>query len=189
MNEKKKTNPFVFVGIGCLVLIVLIAIVSAIVGKFVASKIAGGAIEKAIEDKTGIKTNIEDLGQGKMKFTDDKTGATIDVGSGEMPENFPKDFPIYEGAKVTSSLTGGESREGSGFWLTLTTGDSVDEVSSFYKINLAANGWTETANYTSEGVQTQVIKKGTVEGTVAITRDEEAKETQIVVVLGEETNP
>ena len=187
-KKKKKTNPLVFVGIGCLVLVVLIGLGSAIVGKFFASKIAGGMLGKIIESKTGVKTNIKDLEEGKMTFTDEKTGATVDVGSGKMPDNFPKDFPVYPGVKVTSSLSGGQQGEGGGFWLTLSTGDSVDKVTAFYKTALASNGWTVEANYTANGTSTQAVKKGAMSGNVSVTREEDASETQIVIVLGEESN-
>lgn len=179
-ETKKKTSPLVFIGIGCLVLIVLFGLGSAIVGKFV--------LGKFIESKTGIKTNIKDLEEGKMTFTDEKTGATVDVGSGKMPDNFPKDFPVYPGAKVTSSLSGGQTDKGNGFWLTLSTPDALDKVTAFYKTSFAANGWTVEASYTGSGTTTQTVKKGTMSGSVSIMREDGASETQIVIVLGEESN-
>ncbi len=184
---KKKTSPLVFVGIGCLVLIVLISLASAFVGKFFASKIAGGLLGKVIESKTGVKTNIKDLEQGKMTFTDTKTGATVDVGGNKVPDDFPKDFPLYPGAKVTSSLSGGQGSKGNGFWLTLTTADSLGKVTDFYKTAFATSGWTVESSYTASGTTTQTVKKGTMSGSVSIVREDGADETQIVIVLGEES--
>src|SRR3989344_3507920 len=97
-SGKKKVNPLVFVGIGCLVLLVLLGVGSTIVTKFFAKQIGTGLVEKAIESKTGVKTNIEDLEKGKMTFTDEKTGAKVDIGTNEVPDTFPKDFPLYPGA-------------------------------------------------------------------------------------------
>lgn len=187
-SEKKKTNPLVFVGIGCFVLIVLIGLGSAVVGKFFASKIAGGMLGKAIESQTGVKTNIQDLEQGKMTFTDEKTGTTVNVGDDRVPDTFPKDFPMYPGAKVSSSMAGGQQENNSGFWLTLSTVDPLDKVVSFYKTAFGTGGWTVTATYASEGNQTQAVKKGNLAGTVTVARDAEASETQIVIVLSEESN-
>ena len=34
-----------------------------------------------------------------MTFTDSKTGAKVNVGGGSVPDAFPKDFPLYPGAK------------------------------------------------------------------------------------------
>lgn len=166
-TEKKKTSPLVFVGIGCFVLIVLLSLGTFIAGKFIASKIAG---------------------QGKMTFTDEKSGTTVDVGSGKMPDNFPKDFPVYPGVKVVSSLSGGQQGEGNGFWLTLSTGDSLDKVTAFYKTALASSSWKVEANYTANGTSTQAVKKGDMAGSVSIMREDGADETQIVIVLGEESN-
>lgn len=166
MKETKKTNPLVFVGIGCLVLVVLMSIGTFFVGKFFASKIAGGALGKVIENKTGV---------------------SVDVGSGKMPDNFTKDFPIYTGSKVTSSLSGGEGDQGTGFWLTLTTPDTFEKVVSYYKTALPGSGWTVTSNYSSGETQTETVQKDTMSGTVSIVRESDAKETQIVIVLGEES--
>lgn len=187
-EEKKKTNPLVYVGIGCLVLIVLLGIGATIVGKFVASKVAGGMLGKVIENKTGVKTNIADLEKGKMTFTDNKTGATVNVGTGEVPETFPKDFPLYPGAKVTSSLSGGKNSEGNGFWLTLMTPDSFEKVASFYKSAFTGSGWTveATAMYT-ENNSTQTVTKGNLSGSLSIVKGDNGEGTQIVIVLGEET--
>jgi hypothetical protein len=186
-TDKKKTSPLVYVGIGCLVLIVFAGIGMAIVGKFFASKIASGMFGKAIESQTGIKTNIQDLEKGKMTFTDNKTGATVDVGSGKVPDTFPKDFPVYPGAMVTSSLSGGKPGEGSGFWLTLTTGDAAQKVADFYTKGFASGGWTIEATYTANDTTTQTVKKGSMSGNVSISREDEGT-TQIVIVLGEDSN-
>lgn len=185
---KKKVNPLLVVGIGCLVLLVLAGIGSAIVMKFFAAKIAGGVVGKVIENKTGVKTNIEDLQKGKMTFTDSKTGTTVDVGSGSIPDNFPKDFPIYPASKVTSSLSGGQTEKSNGFWLTLSSSDSLDAVREFYKTSFTSNGWAVEASYTAGGTMTQTVKKGSMSGSVSIVREEGSSETQIIIVLGEQSN-
>lgn len=185
---KKKTNPLVFVGIGCLVLLVLIGIGTTVAVKFFAQKIGSGLLEGAIEKQTGVKTNLDGVEEGKMTFTDNKTGAQVNIGSGTVPENFPKDFPLYPGAKVTSSLSGGQSQEGSGFWLTLTTPDTVDKVSAFYKSAFAEGNWDVTATYEANDTTTQAVKKGDLNGTVSFMKEEGGNQTQIVIVLGSEAS-
>jgi hypothetical protein len=184
--EKKKTNPLVFVGIGCLVLIVLIGVGTTVVMKFFAKKIGTGLVEQAIESKTGVKTNIEDLEKGKMSFTDTKTGAKVDVGTNEVPDTFPKDFPLYRGAKVTSSLSGAQAGKNNGFWLTMTTPDSADAVQSFYKSELGKNGWTIESTFTANQMTNQTVKKGSWSGSLSVGTSSEGGETQIVIILGEE---
>ncbi len=188
-DTNKKKNPLLYVGIGCLVLIALLTIGSFVVGKFVVSKLRNGMLGKVIESGTGVKTNIQDLENGKMTFTDEKTGTTVNVGSGEIPANFPKDFPMYPGAKVTSTLSGGKESEGAGFWLTLTTGDSFESVTKYYADALKQNGWTveATAMYV-ENNSTQTVKKGALSGSVSIVKDEKATDTQIIIVLGQNSD-
>jgi hypothetical protein len=187
-SGKKSTNPLVFVGVGCLVLIVLLGVAATIVMKFFAHKVGVGMLQGAIESKTGVKTNLTDLEKGKLSFTDPKTGAKIDIGSGKIPETFPKDFPIYSGAKVTSVMSGAEKGESEGFWLTLSSTDSLDKVSTYYKNNLKAQGWEVTSNYSSGDTNTQTVSKGMYDGSVAITRASDAEETQIIIILGQDNN-
>ncbi len=178
--EGKKTSPLVFVGVGCLVLIVLISIGSAVVGKFFAKKIVQGVIE----NKTGI--DVSDVEQGKVTFTDTKTGAKVDIGSGKVPDTFPKDFPLYPGAKVVSAMSGNESGSNSGFWLTMTTTDSLDKVEAFYKTQFATGGWTVSSTFTTEGTTSETVEKGQWSGSLAISEDSSTKETQIVIILGQQ---
>ena len=179
---KKQTNPLVYIGIGCVVLIVLASIGSVVVGKFFAKKIVQGVIE----NRTGIKTNIQDLENGKATFTDTKTGAKVDIGGGKVPDTFPKDFPLYTGAKVVSSLSGAKSGQNNGFWLTMSSADSVDAVDAFYKTQFAASGWTIDATYTANGTVTETVSKPGWSGSLAISRDSTSKETQIVIILGQQ---
>jgi hypothetical protein len=183
-SGKKKANPLVFVGIGCLVLLALFGIGTTIVMKFFAQKVGVGLLQGAIESKTGIKTNIKDLEQGKMTFTDPKTGSTVDIGSGKIPDSFPKDFPMYPGAKVTSVMSGSEKGENNGFWLTLATPDSLEKVDAYYESNLKSNGWEIASNYSAGETTTRAVKKNTYSGSVAATRAADSQETQIIIILG-----
>jgi hypothetical protein len=182
--EKKGTNPLVFVGVGCLVLLVFLGVASSFVMKFFAKRVGIGLLQGAIEGKTGIKTNLQDLEKGKMTFTDTKTGSKVDIGTGKIPDTFPKDFPIYPGAKVTSVMSGSEKGKNNGFWVTLSTADSLDKVASYYTGKLSANGWETTANYSAGGTSTQTVTKGDLSGSLAVTRESDATETQIMIILG-----
>lgn len=184
--SKKSTNPLVFVGVGCLVLLVLLGIGGAIVMKFFAKNIGQNFVEKAIESKTGVKTNIEDIENGKMTFTDSKTGATVDIGSNSVPEDFPKDFPLYKAAKVTSSLSGAQAGKSNGYWLTMSTPDAADKVVSFYKTELPNAGWTVESTFTANEMTNYGISKGTWKGSVSAGKSTEDNETQIIIILGQE---
>lgn len=180
--SKKQTNPLVYIGVGCLVLIVLISIGSAVVGKFFAKKI----IQGVVENRTGIKTNLSDVENGKVTFTDSKTGAKVDIGSGKVPDNFPTDFPLYPGAKVASAMSGNQTGSNNGFWLTMSTPDSLDKVTAYYGSQLKSGGWTISTTYTAGGTMTETVDKGQWSGSLAVSTDTSSKETQIVIILGQQ---
>ncbi len=188
VSTKKTTNPLIFVGIGCLVLLVILGVVTSIAMKFFAKKIGTGIVQNMIESKTGVKTNISDLEKGKMSFTDEKTGTSIDIGSNKIPESFPKDFPIYPGMKLISTMSGSEKSKGLGYWLTFTTSDESTKVQAYYKTSLSSSGWKETATYSAGDTSTTTISKGSMSGTVSVSRPDSSKETTVIVMLGDDAS-
>src|SRR3989338_8122577 len=131
---------------------------------------------------TSLKTNLEDIEKGKATFTDTKTGETVNIGGEKLPDTFPKDFPIYPGAKIVSSVSS------NGLLVTFTApdGHGLAKVVPFYKNGLGASGWTITSSFDSDTIQTWAIAKGTTEGSVSITTSERDPLT-IVVTLGKTT--
>jgi len=185
--KKKGVNPLVAVGIGCFVLLFLVGTAISIGMKFFAKKAGTSLLQGFIENKTGVKTNLGDIEKGKVTFTDPKTGQTVNVGGETLPETFPKDFPVYKGAKVVGSVSNTQAGTGNGFLVTFTTTDSLDKVVAFYKSGLTASGWDTTSAFNSDAVQTWSITKGTQEGGVTISADNET--TSILVTLGEKEAP
>ncbi len=181
--EKKSSNskPIIGIAIGCFVLLFLVGTGLSLAFKFFANKIGSSMVSGVIESKTGVKTNLSDIEKGKMTFTDNKTGQTVTVGSQKLPEDFPKEFPIYNNAKVVGSVSGMDEGK-SGFLVTFTTTDSMEKVTSFYKNALTANGYTTSASFNTDKMQTWAVKKATMEGSVSITADD--SQTTILVTLG-----
>ena len=166
------------------VLFLLGTILSFVIGKIV--KKAGTTIlNKAIENKTGMQTSIEDLEKGKMTFTDPKTGAKVEINSGKIPEDFPKNFPLYPGANLTTTLSGNSKDDESGFWLTFSTKDSLSKVADYFKTNLKTNGWETKMAFETDQNTTFGVSNDNLEGSVTITRAEGANETSFVIMLGE----
>lgn len=141
-------KPIVVVGIGCILLVIVGTAISLGL-KFFAKK-AGTSL----------------------------TGQTVAVGGEKLPDTFPKDFPIYPGAKIVSSVSS------NGLLVTFTASDGLDKVVPFYKNGLGASGWTITSSFDSDTIQTWAIAKGTTEGSVSITTSATDPLT-IVVTLGE----
>jgi len=97
----------------------------------------------------------------------------IDVGEG-LPKNFPKDVPLYPGAKVEGSL-GGSSKEGS--MTTLTAKDPADQIYAFYREKLEAKGWT---------VEQSIIGLSFTKGDqmVSVMANESDGKTDIILTVG-----
>lgn len=186
--KKSKGLPTIAkVAIGCVAILIVLGIVSTLLVGWVVKKAGTSLFEKAIESQTGVKTNIEDIEKGKMTFTDEKSGQSVELGTEKIPETFPKDFPIYPGAKVTSSLSGSGQEKQGGFWVTFTTPDAFDAVTTFYKTNLKANGWVAKGTLETDTNLTQTVTKGKLEGSITIDRSEDAAETTILIMLGDGT--
>lgn len=194
-KKKSKVSPIIIgCGIGCLVVLVVISVVFAVAGKLITSKFGAGfiksAVLKGIESKTGVKVDTGNNGEA-IKITDQKTGGVVSIGESKLPEGFPSDFPIYKNAKVTAAASEGISVKTRGFWVTMTTADDLSEVVKFYETNLTKNGWVaENTIKTAEGGSWDV-SKGTLQGTVMISRGNTDTETGIVINISpkEESNP
>jgi hypothetical protein len=97
--------------------------------------------EKAIESglaKDGVKAKVDASGQ---KITiEDKDGKSVYVAgkSATLPDNFPKDVYVYEGATIMASVSVPE-----GFNLTLETSDSADKIMGAIKSKMSGLGWKE----------------------------------------------
>jgi hypothetical protein len=104
-------------------------------------KAAEKAAEKAIEAgmaKDGVKAKVDASG-GKVTI-ESKDGKTEFTGgkSAKVPDNFPKDVYVYEGATITASVSTPE-----GCNLVLETGDSADKVMSTIQGKMAGMGWKQ----------------------------------------------
>ena len=64
------------------------------------------------------------------------------IGPTEIPADFPKDFPVYNEAKVRSYGPMVPLNPALGMVLVLQTFDSKDAVLEFYRRELPAKGWT-----------------------------------------------
>jgi len=82
---------------------------------------------------------------------------TIDTGDGhkvtlrnKLPDSFPGDFPIYDGADLQGAVEG--QQEGiKGTVATWTTGDGLDKVKAFYDSAFGSGKWTSQAKGSASG--------------------------------------
>lgn len=99
----------------------------------------------------------------------------------KLPANFPAGFPIYPGAKVTSSWTAkGENGDGiSAIWETAA---DPGQVAEYYKTELNKAGWQMSSSYEQNGSYNYSFSKDKTIGLVGITKS--ANTTTISVAVG-----
>jgi len=155
--EVKKSKPLPKIAIVAIVFVGILIVISVIFSKF---------------------------GLNFMKKVDEtKTGVEITVGEGKISSGFPKDFPLYPGAKVEGNISGAENQAGKGFWLIMSTTDTSDKVTAFYETNLPKNGWTVGNTMNIGPSSTWEVTKGDTTGTVMVASDDTTKGTSIVITL------
>lgn len=76
---------------------------------------------------------------------------------------------------------GGASKDGVGSIATLTTKDSMEDVTAWYQSELEANGWAVEASFDMGEMKILTFKKDNREGGVTITKSEE--ETSIMLSI------
>lgn len=141
-------------------------------------KIEEKMTERAVEKATGGEVDIDSkTGQVKMKQKgpDGKETEVQLGGATQIPADFPKNVPIYPGAKVIAavSISQGEG----GHMVTLTTPDSVAQVSDYYKKNLT--GFKVDGELAAGDTTILTMSGGTTTVSVSATRNKTENETAI----------
>lgn len=140
------------------------------------------AAEKAIEAgmaKEGVKADVDVSGDkitiksedGKTEFSGGK--------SAKVPEDFPKDVYIYEGAAVKAALT-----VPGGCNLVMETGDGAEKVLAAIKGKMAANGWKEAMNMSQGDHVMLQYRKG--QRSTMVNVDSSGKMTTITLTTAED---
>lgn len=157
---------------------VLVAIVLVLggCGQRMADKIAEKALEETIEraaEDGGDDVDVDvDVSSGKMTVTSTGTGgegetvrmefdedsgtittadgtSEITMGKGaKMPDDFPKDVPVYKNATI--QMAGQEAAQGM-MTVSMTCPDAFDKVVNFYEEQASAQGWHEQMSMNQGG--------------------------------------
>jgi hypothetical protein len=110
-------------------------------------------IERAIERETGADIDIDYdrgmMGDGETNVTfsgEDGESYTVSTGGDvSLPDNWPRSVPLPGDAKITYAGTMMTGQPGGGTTVAFTTGQSIADVTEYYKRELAQNGWTIAA--------------------------------------------
>ena len=124
-------------------------------------------------------------GGGEKKITLPGGDGEVQVTTGgELPSDFPDDFPIFKNAKLTGTVTG-EQEGQTGYFATWETDASTQEVTDFYKEALAKDPWKTAGVFTSgEGAVISFTRADNEDFGGGVTVSGNGK-TQVVVFLGE----
>jgi hypothetical protein len=125
-------------------------------------------------------------GGGEKKVTLPGGDGQVQVTTGgELPKEFPDDFPIFEGANLTGTVTG-EQEGQSGFFVTWETDASPDDVTSFYKEALDKDPWKTAGVFTtSDGAMITFTRADNENFSGGVTVASSDGKTQFVVFMGE----
>jgi hypothetical protein len=99
------------------------------------------AAEKIIETrmaKEGVDAKVDASGEKVTIKTKDGTAVFSGGKGATVPDNFPKDVYVYEGATIIASVSVPD-----GFNLVMETGDSADKVLGAIKSKMTGLGWKE----------------------------------------------
>jgi hypothetical protein len=155
------------------------------VSQKIGQKIGENIVEKAIEQGTGQKVDVNADGKNVSIKTDNGTMAASGEGNITLPADFPSDVFVYPDAKITfSTSTPANAADGTkaSFMLAYGISQSVSDVVTKYKDEMAKNGWTKEteANY---GAMMINFKKGSREIVITVTDNQDGKSGSTVVSL------
>ena len=95
--------------------------------------------------KDGTRATVSQSGKVTVESKDGKMQVSGEGGLA-LPDDFPKDVPVYPGSTVTMSMAAKD-----GTHVTLKSADPASKVVAFYKEKLKENGWEiETTMNTEE---------------------------------------
>jgi len=104
---------------------------------------------------------------------------------GELPSDFPDDFPIFKDASLTGTVTG-EQEGQSGYFATWETDASTQEVTDFYKEALDKDPWkTSGVITTGEGAMITFTRADNEDFGGLVTVSSSDDKTMFVVFVGE----
>jgi len=136
------------------------------------------AAEKAIEAsmaKEGVKADVDASGEKITIKSEDGTTVYSGGKSAAVPENFPKDVYVYEGATIIAAVSVPD-----GFNLLMESSDSADKVLGTIKGKMAGFGWKEETTVTQGKNAMAGYKKGERSAMVNVNGD---NKTQITLTV------
>lgn len=186
---KSKATKWIIIGV--VVLVVLGALQSMFfsperLSEKMFEQMTGGEMDVDIDGDGSVKLkgegydiDVDSDNSGTMQITGEN-GEQVNISTGndvKLPDDWPSSIPLPRDAKLTYAQSG-TSANGMGQSVAFTTSDSMNDVSEFYKTELANNGWTIEATMittdggmisASQGEDGVIISIGSSDGETAVT--------------------
>ena len=119
--------------VGCFVLALSLTVFGC---ASVAERSTEKAIEKQLEKESGGESKV-DIDKGRVEIETEEGTTRIEAGEGaRLPDSFPKDIPVYSGAKLISAITQDE-----GGTVAFTVSAAFRDVSDYYRSELQKAGY------------------------------------------------
>ncbi|MBA4387227.1 MAG: hypothetical protein C0404_04555 [Verrucomicrobia bacterium] len=161
-----------------MVVVVALSVVLSGCGKKASEKMAEKMVESAMA-KDGVKGKVDISGDKVTVQTKDGTTTFSGGGNAKIPDNFPKEVYVPDGATITASA----STPG-GFTLVLQVKDPGDKVAEVYKSKMTGAGWKEESSMNQPGMNMLVYKKAGTTMTAIIAGSD--KVTQVSLNVAED---
>jgi len=143
--------------------------------------------ERIAEKATGGKVDIDRKGE-RVTIRGEDGDATVDIGSGKRPGDFPDEVPLPDG-KIVSSVTG-STPDGKTWSLSIKVDDPLDAIDDYRK-DLEAKGFEITNSFESSGAtanKTFVASNGTWNVTASASKAAAGADATLVVGVTPDRN-
>ena len=135
-----------------LVVLCLLVSMAGLVGcQSITDKVAEETSEKLIEGATGVDVEADD---DEVTITSEDGSSMTVSESGELPDGWPEDVPVYEG-NITSGMVSEGNRT-----VSVESEDSALDVYEWSLEQIKAEGWTVTTEFKAENGGTLAAEKG-----------------------------
>lgn len=136
--------------------------------------------EKSVAETTGGQAKVDEKTGSVEVKTKDKDGRETNVQFGpnsKVPDDFPKSVPIYPGAKLMSTVSLADGKNG--HLVTLSTTDEPKTVVEYYKKNLV--GFKSDSELGSGDDSMFMMSNAEVTVSISVTRSEGDTLVQLTV--------
>jgi len=114
--------------------------------------------EKTVTDKNGNKVTVDGK-NGKLKIKNKKGEGQAEFGDNvKLPKDFPKDIPIYKGAKINTAITT-KNDSGTSKMVTFEVKSSLQKITDFYQKELNNSGYRISGTFSSNKLATFTAEK------------------------------